>query len=406
MARAGIGTAGVLAAAVLAGGIGLRAQDPAAPPAAQPDTQPATYASPDDVHVRAGLTCQACHGAPLQDSTPEAPHFAAIARTAIAPLCARCHADATYMRQFAPQVRVDQYAQYLTSIHGRQMAKGHDQVATCTDCHGAHGVFQVRDTRSAVAPANVAETCARCHADAARMEPFGRSPEVFAEWTTSVHAAALLERGDTSAPTCNTCHGSHGATPPGVDAVANVCAQCHVREAELFRDSPKKALFEMMGQADCLVCHNNHAIARPDDSWIGFESPAVCATCHDESVPGADVIRTVGTGLRSLHADTNVVETVLDRAEEAGVLVEDGRLALANAREAHVRLRVLVHAFATPPFDEVLTEGRAALDLARADGERGIAELGFRRTGLAVATLFILGFLVTLYVKIRRLPPV
>jgi hypothetical protein len=32
--------------------------------------------------------------------------------------------------------------------------------------------------------------------------------------------------------------------------------------------------------------------------------------------------------------------------------------------------------------------------------------MGVRRLGLAVATLFILGFLVTLFVKIRRLPPI
>ena len=401
--RAPFVTPAALAATLLAGAIALRAEQ-ATPAQAAP--QPAAYATPDDVHVRAGLTCQACHGAPRPESTPEKPVFAPIARTAIASLCARCHADASYMRQFAPQVRVDQYAQYQTSIHGQQMAKGNDRVATCSDCHSAHGILQVRDTRSPVAPANVAQTCAKCHADASRMEPFGRSPEVFAEWSTSVHAAALLERGDTSAPTCNTCHGSHGATPPGVDAVANVCAQCHVREAELFRDSPKKALFEMMGQADCLVCHSNHAIARPDDSWIGFESPAVCATCHDTSTGGADVIRTVGDGLRSLHADTDAAEAMLDRAERAGVLVEDGRLALADAREAHVQMRVLVHAFATAPFDEVLTNGRTALEKARADGTRGLEELDFRRTGLAVATLFILGFLVTLFLKIRRLPPV
>ncbi len=395
--RAGLATGMLIAA------IGVRAQEP---PAGQPETQAPTYASPDDVHVRAGLTCQACHGAPRPESTPEAPVFPPIARTAIAPLCARCHADAAYMRQFAPQVRVDRYSQYQTSIHGQQMAKGNEQVATCSDCHHAHGILQVKDTRSPVAPSNVATTCARCHADASRMEPFGRSPEVFAEWSTSVHAAALLERGDTSAPTCNTCHGSHGATPPGVDAVANVCAQCHVREAELFRDSPKKPLFEMMGQADCLVCHSNHAILRPDDSWIGFESPAVCATCHDESIAGADVIRTVGEGLRSLQRDTAAAEALVTRAEEAGVLVEDGQLALADAREAHVLLRVLVHAFAAPPFETELASGRAAVEKAQEAGNAGLAELAFRRTGLAVATLFILGFLITLFMKIRRLPKV
>ena len=396
-------------AAVLAASIVVRAQAPAAPQVRSPaQTAPAGVpaASEDDVHVKAGVTCESCHGPTQPGSTGAAPVYAPIRRTGIASLCARCHANASYMRQFAPQVRVDQYAQYQTSVHGQQMAKGNEQVATCSDCHQAHGIQQVRDTRSPVAPSNVARTCARCHADADRMAPFGRSPDVFDKWSGSVHASALLERGDTSAPTCSTCHGSHGATPPGVDEVANVCAQCHVREAELFRASPKKVVFETMGQADCLVCHGNHAIARPDDSWIGFESPAVCATCHDETTGGAEVIRTVGQGLRGLRWDVDAAADLVRHAEEAGVLVKDGHLALAAAREAHVRLRVLVHAFATPPFDEVLTEGRAAVESAREAGNAGLAELQFRRTGLAVATLFIIGFLITLFVKIRRLPPI
>jgi hypothetical protein len=118
------------------------------------------------------------------------------------------------------------------------------------------------------------------------------------------------------------------------------------------------------------------------------------------------VIRAVGDGLRGLRQDIDTASALVSRAEEAGVLVEDGHLALAAAREAHVRLRVLVHAFATPPFEGVLTEGRAAVDRAQAAGQAGLQELNFRRTGLAVATLFIIGFLITLFFKIRRLPPV
>jgi hypothetical protein len=68
-------------------------------------------------------------------------------------------------------------------------------------------------------------------------------------------------------------------------------------------------------------------------------------------------------------------------------------------------MRVLVHAFASPPFDEVLEEGLAAADKSRAVGDDAMDELQYRRRGLAVATLLILGFLATLFVKIRQLPP-
>ena len=167
----------------------------------------------DDVHAQAGLTCDSCHG-----KAPDG-GYRSIARTEIAPLCSRCHSDAAYMRRFRPQLRVDQYAQYLTSTHGKRMSSGETRVATCSDCHGGHGIRPVQDARSPVAPQRVATTCARCHSDTARMSAFGHQDNPPADWGKSVHAKALLERGDTSAPTCSTCHGSHGAVPPGVTSV-------------------------------------------------------------------------------------------------------------------------------------------------------------------------------------------
>jgi predicted CXXCH cytochrome family protein len=263
----------------------------------------------------------------------------------------------------------------------------------------------VRDARSPVAPSNVAKTCARCHANADRMTPFGRRADVLDEWSGSVHAAALLERGDTSAPTCSTCHGSHGATPPGIDSVANICSTCHVREAELYQSSPKRVAFEAAEQPACLTCHSNHRIVPPHDSWIDLKEPALCATCHSEDMAGAALIRTVRTGFDTLTAKYDAASALLERAEEAGMLVDEGRTALREATEHRVRLRVAVHAFAEAPFKESLDLGVAAADKAQHAADAAMSELSFRRRGLAVATLVILGFLLTLGVKIRRLPP-
>jgi predicted CXXCH cytochrome family protein len=308
------------------------------------------------------------------------------------------------MRQFDPQVRVDQFAQYVTSVHGQQMAKGEARVATCSDCHGAHGIKRVRDTRSAVAPLNIAMTCARCHADPARMAPFNREPTPNADWSASVHATALLTRGDASAPTCSSCHGSHGAAPPGVSHVVDVCSQCHVREAELFRASPKKAIFEAIGQAECLVCHSNHRIEPPQDAWIGLSEGAVCTTCHDESVAGASTIRETRQQLDALSAAMTAADAILTRAAQAGMLVDDGRVALREAHEQRINARVMVHAFAGPPFTEVAGRGLTAARRADEAGNQALRELQSRRRGLGIATVFVLGFLVTLWLKIRSLP--
>ena len=354
----------------------------------------------DDVHAAAGLTCTACHASSGGAGTLPTPP-----RTAIAPLCATCHSDAAYMQRFDPQVRVDQFLQYQTSVHGKRMAAGEERVATCTDCHGAHGITRVNDARSPVAPLNVTTTCGRCHGDPARMKLFGREATPPGDWSASVHAAALIKRGDTSAPTCIACHGSHGATPPGVTSVANVCAQCHVREAELFRVSPKKEIFDALGEPECLTCHGNHRIEAPQDAWVGVQEGSVCADCHDESGDSGMTIRRVREELDGLSAALSNAEELLTRAERAGMLVDDGRAAFQEAREHRVQSRVLVHAFALAPFSKVTSEGVASARRAQQAGEAAMRDLQTRQRGLAVATLLILAFLGTLWLKIRRLPP-
>lgn len=394
----------VAAAGVWVGATWISASQPAAPvaaaappqavPVVAPVVDPAT-AFQGDVHQLSGVTCVSCHGTGAPGP---------IARTKIAALCATCHSDPNYMRKFRPQVRTDQHTQYLTSVHGIQIAKGETRVATCSDCHASHGVWPVKDARSPVAPSNVANTCARCHADGSRMTPFGRDAAVVDDWSHSVHAAALLQRGDTSAPTCSTCHGSHGATPPGIDSVANICSTCHVREAELYQSSTKRVAFEAAEQPACLTCHGNHKIEQPHDAWIDLKEPALCATCHTEDMAGAKVIQTMRTGFDTFKAKYESARALLERAEHAGMLVDDGVAALRDATEQRVRLRVQVHAFAEGPFKESLDLGLAAADKAQAAGDAAMEEMAFRRWGLGLATLAILGFLLTLALKIRSLP--
>jgi predicted CXXCH cytochrome family protein len=362
------------------------------------DRQRAEAAFKNSVHAAVGLECTSCHKDQGADT------YSAIPRADIAATCAACHAAAAYMRKFDPQVRVDQMSQYLTSAHGRALIKGETRAATCSDCHTAHAIVRVRDSRSPVAPLNVAKTCAQCHADVERMKAFGHDANVFTDWLSSVHANALLTRGDTSAPTCNTCHGSHGATPPGVTEVANVCAQCHVREAQNFTAGPKKAIFDAMGQAECLVCHGNHAIRPPSHTLIGLTERTMCGTCHDASGSGAATIEKFRDGGEDLEAALRSAEAVVDRAEHAGMLVEHARLAVQEAREQHVQSRVAIHTFTDEPFTGIAAKGLEAARRAERAGHAALDELQNRRRGLGIATLLILGFLATLWVKIRRLP--
>jgi hypothetical protein len=250
-------------------------------------------------HAAAGLSCHDCHGGNPDPALAESldamdekyaanPFRGAPKRAEIPGFCGRCHSDPTFMKRFKPGARVDQEREYWTSRHGELLKAGDAKVATCVDCHGTHGIVPPADTESPVYPRRVAETCSRCHSDAARMAgyrlPDGRPLPVdqYARWRRSVHAEFLLGREDLSAPTCNDCHGNHGAQPPGIESVAFVCGQCHAREAELFRASPKEAAFEThrelmagAGEAGCADCHDP-----PQAGLRRTVSFTQCATCH------------------------------------------------------------------------------------------------------------------------------
>lgn len=244
---------------------------------------------PNDVHAAAGLGCESCHGGdPTRkhfEDEDDAADFAmnpakgfspAPSRLEIPQFCARCHADANYMKRFNPQARVDQYTEYRTSVHGIRNAKGDTKPAECVDCHGVHGIRAVSSPDAPVYATNVPKTCARCHADAKKMAEYGIPTNQYDDYERSVHARALFDQGDLSAPACNDCHGNHGATPPEVKSVANVCGQCHGRESILFDASSHKRIFAEKKAPECIVCHGNHRVRHPTpELFNGGSAPEV-----------------------------------------------------------------------------------------------------------------------------------
>ena len=197
------------------------------------------------VHAERGVTCADCHGGNPAATTKEeamsaeAGYVGVPTKAAIPALCASCHADVAQMRQY--NLPTDQYAQYQESVHGALLAKGDTNVATCYDCHGGHQVLKANDPASSVYPANVPKTCAGCHADKPLMAPYKIPTDQYDQYVQSVHGHAVLDEQNFKAPTCATCHGTHGAAPPGVGEVANVCGSCHGATQTYFSKSPSCA---------------------------------------------------------------------------------------------------------------------------------------------------------------------
>ncbi len=416
----------VLISAVLAGGAAQGAE----PPRSAPETRPAvsscvrchsqldgaalepTKHIGDDVHFLKGLSCHDCHGgdpAAGGEGDPDAAHDPAKgwigkpARLRIPDLCGRCHSDAVFMKQFDPHARVDQLSEYRTSVHGERNAAGDERAAVCVDCHQIHGIRAVKDPRSPVYPTHVAETCARCHGDPKRMSPYLIPTKQYAEYKTSVHARALYERGDTSAPSCNDCHGSHGAVPPGVDHVANVCGSCHGREATLFRETEMKRGMDLSACIQCMVCHSNHAVLPPNDEMLGTGPSSTCVGCHVDGEAGYEAAIQMANSVARLRSRLERAGALLDRAERAGMEVSENRFALQKARDSLVEARVLVHGFDLQRFLDAVKPGIAEAEIGITAGHQAFSELRYRRIGLALSLIVIIAVIASLSLKVREL---
>jgi predicted CXXCH cytochrome family protein len=355
-----------------------------------------------DVHAQRGFGCLACHGG-------RAGHEARVgflnkpSRLRIPDLCGSCHSDAAYMRDFDPSLRVDQVAEYVTSGHGRRLAAGDSAVATCVDCHRAHETLAPTDPESSVSAGNVAETCAGCHADTSLMAAYGLPTDQLEQYRQSVHGRLMFEEGDLSAPTCNDCHGNHGAAPPGIGSIRNVCGQCHATMADFFEQSGHAPLFEAAGLPGCETCHGNHEIQPVSDEALTGRATDVCRNCHEPGDTLGAEFRQIAGLLDSLKMEFARSRELLETAENAGMEVSQALFELEDVNNQLTQARTAIHAFHVAPVAERVEAG---LDLTQAGIERAteaLEEHRFRRVGLAASAAIILILISGILLKIRQL---
>jgi hypothetical protein len=374
-------------------------------------SKPAAAFAQQDVHRESGFACADCHGGSASAVDKGEAHDARHgfkgkpAGSAIISTCARCHSEPAFMRRFAPRQRVDQAAEYVTSVHGKQLAAGDTRVATCVSCHGAHGIRLVNDARSPVFPTNVAATCGACHADASRMGGYtlGGKPlstTQVADYQRSVHHLALTKGNDLSAPTCNDCHGNHGAAPPGAGSVVNVCGTCHAVFAQKFSTSVHAQIFDKA----CVECHGNHAVLKPSDEMLGTDAHSLCGLCHSGADDkGANAAVQMREGIERLKAGLARTAATVASLKNSGMEMSAQELAISDARTRLTLARTELHTFDAGRVAPVVAEATKTLADVDMAGNRATAELRFRRRGLAVSLAAILLLVVALAFKIRQL---
>ena len=319
-------------------------------------------------------------------------------------VCGKCHADGAFMRRYNPSLRVDQVAEYYTSVHGKRLKEQKDpKVATCANCHEPHAIRPANDARSSVHPMHVADTCGSCHAKKDYMAPYKIPTDQVDKYKQSVHWRMISRKGDLSAPTCNDCHGNHGAAPPGVSSVVNVCGQCHAVNAELFNKSNHSKIFLQMGIPGCASCHSNHAIQETSDAMLGGGDKSACATCHPPGSSGATLAAGMLAGIDRLQKSYQTSNAILQRAEHAGMEVSQPLFELNEAKTALVKTRALIHGFDQSLLDKEIDAGLKISQKALDRGVRALDELQFRRKGLAVSALIIFALVIGLILKIRQM---
>jgi hypothetical protein len=362
-----------------------------------------------DVHSAKGFGCVSCHGgdptvAGMAAMDPAKGYVGKPQRDQLASLCGRCHSDAQFMKQYNPSLRVDQEREYLTSVHGQRLTREADTlVATCVGCHPAHNMRPPSDPNSSVHPLKVAETCGACHASADYMASYGIPTDQQEKYERSIHWTMLSEQHDLSAPTCNDCHGNHGAAPPGVSWVGNTCGQCHSTMADYFAQSLHAKLFPMLGVPGCAACHNNHEVVPASDELLGFGEGAACVKCHKPESASGEKIQAMRSLLDSLIQSSHRADSLLLRAENSGVEVSQALFDLEGAQTALVQARAAVHAFVVDSVGAHVNAGLVITDTAFARGDRAMGELRFRRTGLAVSVGIILLLIAGLVLRIREI---
>ncbi len=291
------------------------------------------------IHREKGIACTDCHGGNPADMTMGAMSkgrgfTGKIARADIPRLCARCHSDVSMMLQYGNYV--DQFAIYKESVHGKLLyGKGDTRVAVCTDCHGVHEIRRANDPLSTVYKLNVPMTCAKCHSDKELMASYGIPTDQFEKYKESVHGVLRLEKRDLRSPGCPECHGVHGAHPPGVTEVFNICGQCHFRQRDYFQKSPHfKAMVENKIN-ECASCHGSHGIRRPTHDLYLEGAPGNgrgCLTCHPKGSPEAQRGERIRGALMDAERAIAGAEQEIELARVKGFEVDEERVKVEEAR--------------------------------------------------------------------------
>ena len=109
--------------------------------------------------VRDAPVCTDCHGEHSITAVKLA--NSRVSSANIPETCNQCHAAQRIVTQYRLPPNVS--ATYAQSFHGLELKGGSPTAANCASCHGVHDILPSSDSRSTINPANLPQTCGKCH---------------------------------------------------------------------------------------------------------------------------------------------------------------------------------------------------------------------------------------------------
>ncbi len=197
----------------------------------------------DGVHYTAlrdgnlsAASCVDCHGS--HDIQP--PN---VTQWSSAEKCGSCH--------------VTTFDQYQHSVHGEALFAGDENVPTCTDCHGVHGI---QHPTTALFRNRSPELCLECHGDNDLMEEYELSTYIEESYLSDFHGTTVS---------------LFSQTAPNVATNKAVCYDCHGVHDILSTDDENSLVIQQNLLATCQQCHPGATSEDFPNAWLGHFEPTL-----------------------------------------------------------------------------------------------------------------------------------
>jgi hypothetical protein len=135
---------------------------------------------------------------------------------------------------------------------------------------------------------------------------------------------------------------------------------------------------------------------------LGVGAKSACTQCHGQGDSGYAAAEKMKSRMDEMSASIARANDILNHAERAGMEVSKPKFELNEAKDALTQARVMVHTFSIDELDKVINPGLDISNKGFSAGGAALAELTFRRKGLAASLFFILLFAALIYLKVRE----